>query len=1116
QTNAVIEVAILDDTLGEGNEQFTVTLSNPRVPGAVFINASVRLGAQTQAPVNIFDDERPGSVVFGSVSGFTIDGAVNALTAQPDGRVVFGGEFLEVNGLSLRRVARLTPAGSLDTGFNPGLGAEGSILALASQADGKVILGGTFTQVRGVFRSGLARLEQDGDLDAQFDATSFADGAVRAIAVQPDGRILIGGDFLNIGTLPRLRLARLLPNGALDVGFSVALSGPVHAIAVQADGRIVVGGDFQDAGGTQARGLVRLLSNGARDTSFVVGQGFQGVVRALGIHSDGTLVVGGFFSSYQGQPARNLAFLNPDGALIAGEATLPSPNDAVLSIQVDSANRTVLGGRFTSLGTAPRNRYARLLPSGDLDAGFDVGEAADASVRAVLVHSGSKIDLGGEFSTLNGIPRSRLGRIQGDERSAGVGVVFSASDYSIGEGAGDAIITLRRAGASEIAFEVTLDVGVAGSTATLGQDYVGGAVTLNFAPGINTVTHSVRIIEDSLDEGNEVVQLRITGASPGVDLSGLTRSRLSILDNEATVEITPATRVVAEADGTVSFTLTRQGLPASVGSLRVSAVSGSAESGADFADFSQRVSFAPGQNSIEISIPLINDPFRESAEQFTVVLGELEGNLRLGRAVATVTITDDDFERIEFAAIALVSDQNGNLVIEPGEQATVMIALHNSGTADTTNVTAELLAESGVVSPSATQNYGTLKGGGSAASRPFTFSNSAQSGNSIVLLLQIRDGGTELGVVQVPIPIGPQSRSFAATTRIQIPELGVANPYPSIIDVRGFAGLANKVVMTLQGLTHPAPDHLDMLLVGPNGDKSVVFSDVGGKQAVNNINITLDDAAPAELNLTNRLFTGLFRPRNAELTDVFRSPAPDAPYRSGSLNFGAIDPNGPWSLYVQDDTPTLAGELSNGWQITVSGLGRFPTGTDVGVEIVARDGVGSVNQPLTFAIVASNNGPAPAAGVQVLVTLPSDVEFVSASEGLFPSEGILRFTAGALAVGETRQFEAVVRPFVADVQLTAEAVVTSTTVDILANNNRSEVRVDVELDARPFSVEVSLQGANVRLAWPSRVEGAVLQSSSNANGPWEVVSAAVQSAEGSSFVLLPAEGVAKFYRVRKP
>jgi uncharacterized delta-60 repeat protein len=135
--------------------------------------------------------------------------AVRALALQPDGKLLIGGDFTTYNGTPRNLIARLNADGSLDASFNPGSGANFEVHALALQSDGKVLIGGTFTSYNGTPRNRIARLNADGSLDASFNPGTGANSSVYALALQPDGKLLIGGAFTAYAFTPRTRLARL-------------------------------------------------------------------------------------------------------------------------------------------------------------------------------------------------------------------------------------------------------------------------------------------------------------------------------------------------------------------------------------------------------------------------------------------------------------------------------------------------------------------------------------------------------------------------------------------------------------------------------------------------------------------------------------------------------------------------------------------------------------------------------------------------------------------------------------------------------------------------------------------------------------------------------------------
>jgi uncharacterized delta-60 repeat protein len=269
------------------------------------------------------------------------DNRVFALAVQADGKIVAGGHFYSVDGATHKNfITRLNPDGTFDTAFNPV--PYGSVFALVLQPDGKIILGGSFTKLNEETRLQIARLNPDGTLDTSFDpGISFEHGQddlVFALALQPDNKIVVGGSFAKLGSA----ILRLNPDGTLDDSFNPQSDGRAFTIAVQTDGKIVLGGDFTTLNGEPHNHIARLNPDGALDTSFkpeadgVVGVlkvkyqsgplsvyvsiGMEGGVWALAVQPDGKVMVGGSFTSLDGETRDSIAGLNPNGTL--EEATL--------------------------------------------------------------------------------------------------------------------------------------------------------------------------------------------------------------------------------------------------------------------------------------------------------------------------------------------------------------------------------------------------------------------------------------------------------------------------------------------------------------------------------------------------------------------------------------------------------------------------------------------------------------------------------------------------------------------------------------------------------------------------------------------------------------------------
>jgi uncharacterized delta-60 repeat protein len=206
-------------------------------------------------------DEITLSSAFGAGEG--VNGEVFAIAIQADGKIIIGGRFGTVNGIARNNIARLNQDGTLDRSFAEQVGVNGPVSALAIQPSGDIVVGGTFTQAGDVETSNLARYRHSGEVDKSFggDSGSAANGSVFALAVQPDGKIIVGGNFSAIFGQPRRGIARLNAAGTLDSPITAqnALSGTVRTVASGSDAAVVAGGQFTLLD-KNARSVLRVLA----------------------------------------------------------------------------------------------------------------------------------------------------------------------------------------------------------------------------------------------------------------------------------------------------------------------------------------------------------------------------------------------------------------------------------------------------------------------------------------------------------------------------------------------------------------------------------------------------------------------------------------------------------------------------------------------------------------------------------------------------------------------------------------------------------------------------------------------------------------------------------------
>ncbi|MFN0279866.1 MAG: hypothetical protein ACKVRN_14905 [Pyrinomonadaceae bacterium] len=290
------------------------------VTGIIILMLNFALAARAQSALDGFDPNA--------------NGIVEVVVVQPDGKILIGGDFTVVKGISRNRIARLNPDGTLDSLFDPD--SSGFVSAIALQSDGKILAGGGFNGVNsigGQTRNRIARLDA---VTGQADSFNpNADGFVHSIAVQADGQILVGGDFGNIGAQARNRIARLNPNGTVD-SFNPSFGGlQVVVIVLQADGKILVGGTFGSIGGQPRSHIARLDPTTGLADSFApdASAGFFGV-SAIALQADGKILAGGIFNSIGGQSRNHIARLDAvTGSVLAALPILSTLARTAVSIQ---------------------------------------------------------------------------------------------------------------------------------------------------------------------------------------------------------------------------------------------------------------------------------------------------------------------------------------------------------------------------------------------------------------------------------------------------------------------------------------------------------------------------------------------------------------------------------------------------------------------------------------------------------------------------------------------------------------------------------------------------------------------------------------------------------------
>jgi hypothetical protein len=199
-----------------------------------------------------------------------VDSSVHAVAVDSEGAVWLAGNFTSVQGIPRVRIARVLPNGLVDMGFDPGLGATHAITALTLHDAGRPVVGGAFTSYDGQLARYVARIRAGGGLDSSFTPEiAPVWGGVLALRTDALGRTIVGGEFYTIEGVSRVGIARLEPNGLLDRTFdpgtgvanSDGFSPIVRGVALQPDGRVLIGGRFTSVNGVKLNYLARLTGD---------------------------------------------------------------------------------------------------------------------------------------------------------------------------------------------------------------------------------------------------------------------------------------------------------------------------------------------------------------------------------------------------------------------------------------------------------------------------------------------------------------------------------------------------------------------------------------------------------------------------------------------------------------------------------------------------------------------------------------------------------------------------------------------------------------------------------------------------------------------------------------
>jgi uncharacterized repeat protein (TIGR01451 family) len=379
---------------------------------------------------------------------------------------------------------------------------------------------------------------------------------------------------------------------------------------------------------------------------------------------------------------------------------------------------------------------------------------------------------------------------------------------------------------------------------------------------------------------------------------------------------------------------------------------------------------------------------------------------------------------------------------------------------DTSDLVATLLPGGGITSPSGPQSYGVLKANDHSVPRLFSFTASGTNGQRITATFHLQDGAFDLGTGSFTYTLGETLFGFTNSATITINDSSnpptSAAPYPSTINVSGVNGNASRVSVTLSNLSHTFPEDVNILLVSPTGKKILLMSDAGGGNSISNRTITFSDSAAGFLPDSGLISSGSFKPSAYNSSPTFPLPAPSGPYSSSLSVLNGSNPNGTWSLYVDDDTFFNSGKILNGWSLSIATSSAITPTADMSVAISDAPDPGSVGSDMTYTVTVINHGPSAASGIVITNLLSPDVTFVSDTcHCLLQTNNSLACTLDSLPRGGLISFNIVVTPNAVGVITNTASVFAAELDPNLLNNTATET---TEIDVPRADLAISLSG----------------------------------------------------------
>ena len=323
------------------------------------------------------------------------------MVIQQDDKIILVGYFNRIGSL-YKGIIRLNPDGTKDQTFNIGNGANNYMKNVCIQNDGKIIVIGDFTTFNGSVANKIVRLNPNGSVDNTFNTGSGPNKEIYSVTTDANDKIIVCGKFTSFNGINVGYLASLNDDGSVNSNSSVGANNIIYEARVQIDNKILIYGEFSSYNNSPANKIARLNSDGTIDQTFVSGNGFDTSPSSIELQSDNKILLGGNFTTYNNKPNNRLIRLNVDGSIDSTYYTESGPSSNVFSILFHNNTNTIyIGGIFSRCQNYITPEVAHLKLNGRIDQLFSSSTGANNKINSISIQPDEKIIIAGTFSEYN-------------------------------------------------------------------------------------------------------------------------------------------------------------------------------------------------------------------------------------------------------------------------------------------------------------------------------------------------------------------------------------------------------------------------------------------------------------------------------------------------------------------------------------------------------------------------------------------------------------------------------------------------------------------------------------------------------------------------------------------